>query len=393
MPNPYRTPVYVTYQSIHAHPGGAASVTAWVVQALRDDYDVRLATPDHSVNFPSIDDAYGTSLADAPVALHTLREPAVLRRVPARQLKSLRLAAAFRDPSLQADNNCLVINTANEMSFALPAVNYIHCPIRSSRTIADLYDGRDRILRNANNAVFKTISGFNWPDFRKSVCLANSKWTASAISRAYGIQAQVVYPPVTLPALANRRLADRSPGFVCVGRITPEKRVDEAIEVVGALRQAGHDVHLHIVGTVVGRYALGLRELAARRPYVTWHSALSRADLAALLSRHRFGLHLMRNEHFGMAVAEMATAGMQVMAHRSAGPLEILGTDYPLLVADANDAVRVAGNLLDHPERQSKALDYLARREVAELFTPMAFMRSMRQVAASAIAEGSNVAV
>ena len=155
--------------------------------------------------------------------------------------------------------------------------------------------------------------------------------------------------------------------------------------MVGELRRRGHDVHLHIVGSGTGSYADRIEALAAGRAHIRLHRGISRADLAGLLGRHRFGLHMMRNEHFGMAVAEMTAAGMLVFAHASAGPAEILGARSPLLFTDAEGAVRAAERLLRDPGLRDEIRAAVAARGIAEAYTPQAFMRSIRQVAAEAV--------
>lgn len=368
--------VYVTNQSLAEHVGGTSSVTAWVLQALAD-LDVWLATPAGKVDFARIDEMYGTSLAEASIGVHQLSLPGWARRTPAHMFKSLRLAASFRDPVLHRRDDRLVFNTANEMGFAGDAVNYVHCPIRHPRMISELFSGPERLIRLANNAAFRAVSGFDERNFRQARCLANSKWTASALRRTYGIDAQVVYPPVTRSAAAPRPFGDRAAGYVCLGRLTPEKRTHEAITVVDELHDRGHNVHLHIVGTGHGRYAASISAAAARRDYVTLHGHMPRIELEALLDEHKFGLHMMRNEHFGMAVAEMAAAGLLVLAHRSAGPMEILGSASPLLFADAAGAVAAADVLMKSVTLQEEMMADVSRVRAA--FAPEAFMLAVRE--------------
>jgi glycosyltransferase involved in cell wall biosynthesis len=376
---------YVTHQSLHDHMGGASSVTAWVLQALAEDFEVWLATPDLAIDFRRLDATYGTSLSRAGIRLHTLAIPEWLRRLPAGRMKSLRLALAFRDTIFRQQPDALIFNTANEMSFAGVSANYVHCPIRHPRMVTELCDGPQRWMRLANNAMFKTVSRFDEQGFRRSTCIANSKWTAAALRRTYGLTARVIYPPVVRPPGAPRPLQDRCPGFVCIGRITAEKRTHEAIDVVEELRGRGHDVHLHLVGTGAGRYARRVVMRAASSPHVLLHQDISRGKLADLLDQHRFGLHMMRNEHFGMAVAEMAVAGMLVLAHASAGPAEILGAGSPLLFADAGDAVTTAEALLRSPGLGEELAAGAAEQGVADALAPQAFMRSIRQAAREAL--------
>jgi glycosyltransferase involved in cell wall biosynthesis len=383
--NRARGRAYVTHQSLHDHMGGASSVTAWVLQALSRDYDVLLATPDPVVDFAALDAIYGTSLSQAGVGLRPLEIPRWLRRMPAGQAKSLRLAAAFRYAGFPEEQDVMIFNTANEMSFAGICANYVHCPIRHRRMVSELSSGPERWLRLANNAAFKMVSRFDEQRFRRSTCIANSEWTAAALRRTYGLRARVIYPPVVRPPRAPTPLPDRHPGFVCIGRLTPEKRTHEAVEVVEELRRRGHDVHLHLVGGGSGAYARRIETLAADRPHIRLHREISRAELADLLDRHRFGLHMMRNEHFGMAVAEMTAAGMLVFAHASAGPAEILGARSPLLFGDPGGAVNAAERLLRDRGLRDEVMAAVAARGIAEAFAPQTFMRSIRRAAAEAM--------
>ena len=114
-----------------------------------------------------------------------------------------------------------------------------------------------------------------------------------------------------------------------------------------------------------------------RRDYVTLHGHLPRSELEALLDEHKFGLHMMRNEHFGMAVAEMTAAGLLVLAHRSAGPMEILGSASPLLFADAAGAVTAAAVLMKSVTLQEEMMADVSRVRAA--FAPEAFMLAVRE--------------
>jgi glycosyltransferase involved in cell wall biosynthesis len=383
--NSSRITVYVTHQSLQGHPGGASAVTAWVLQALQRDFDVLLATPDEEVDFNYLDQAYGTSLATAQIGVHALPLPGWVRRIPESKLKSLRLAASFRNSELHRHGADLIFNTANEMSFLGPSINYVHCPIRHRGLVAELYQGRERWIRTMNNVAFKVIAHFNEQDFRRSVCIANSQWTADALLRLYGVKARVIYPPVTVPIRFPRPLHDRSYGYVCIGRISPEKRVHEAIEIIDSLHATDSAAHLHIVGTGGGPYFDRIQEEVRRRPYVKLHCGISRAELTSLLDEHRFGLHMMRNEHFGMAVAEMTAAGMLVIAHRSAGPMEILGPESPLLFAQTQQALQIAIRFHKSQMLQADIQAKIAERQIAESFSPEIFMSSVRQIAQETI--------
>jgi alpha-1,2-mannosyltransferase len=52
----------------------------------------------------------------------------------------------------------------------------------------------------------------------------------------------------------------------------------------------------------------------------------SRDDILEIFSQAKVAVHTMKNEHFGIAVVELMSAGIVTIAHKSAGPLyDIIG--------------------------------------------------------------------
>jgi hypothetical protein len=66
---------------------------------------------------------------------------------------------------------------------------------------------------------------------------------------------------------------------------------------------------------------------------------VTRDELRAAVASHRYGIHAMEEEHFGMGPAEILSAGCLLFAHDSGGPVEILGGEERLLLG----GVRVGG--------------------------------------------------
>jgi len=375
--------ILVTYQSLSDHEGGASSVTAWVLQALAEQYEVWLATPDPHLEWASLDRLYGTSLAQSEIRHYRLHTWKWLRRVPPRNLRSLRLASAYRDPIFRTDFDGLVFNMANEMTFRGVAISYVNCPIRHAGMVSELYEGHERWARIVNNYLFTKVSGYDANRFRKSICIADGEWVAAALRRHYGIESRIIHAPVVTAQRKPRSFEDRQNGYICVGRITSEKRTHEAIEIVDGLRAQGHDTHLHIVGPEsTSKYMRRIRELVATRPYVALDTNLSRLELLNLMNSHRFGLHMMRNEHFGLAVAEMAAAGVLVMAHRSAGPIEILGPKSGLLFDDKSEAAKIALQLQENDSFRRQVLFEEEKDSVEKRFGAHAFMEAIASVVA-----------
>ncbi len=81
-----------------------------------------------------------------------------------------------------------------------------------------------------------------------------------------------------------------------------------------------------------------LEALAATRPWFRIRYNLTRQELVQEVARHRYGIHTMENEHFGIAPAELQRAGCITFVHRSGGPMEIVGHRDELMFTDADEA-------------------------------------------------------
>ena len=154
----------------------------------------------------------------------------------------------------------------------------------------------------------------------------------------------------------------------------------EIIEILSRVREGGRPLHLHIIGTSEGdAYAAFIKTCVdANRSWVTMHENLPREELTQLVASHRYGIHAMEDEHFGMAVAEMVRAGCIVFAPNNGGPVEILGGDERLLYNSAQDAAQKIGMTMVKRERQKDLCEYLAPR--GELFSAQRFVHQIREL-------------
>jgi glycosyltransferase involved in cell wall biosynthesis len=172
--------------------------------------------------------------------------------------------------------------------------------------------------------------------------------------------------------------SERESGFVCVGRLSPEKRIDTIVDILRRVRAAGDEVDLHVVGVPDDRRHVRLvRRLA--REHADWlrvHINLSRPKLVQLVTRQRYGIHAMLDEPFGIAVAEMVRAGNIVFVPTTGGPAEIVGERPELRWSDADDAVAKIGAVVRDASRQSALRRHLAGR--AALFSAERFCTELR---------------
>jgi glycosyltransferase involved in cell wall biosynthesis len=217
----------------------------------------------------------------------------------------------------------------------------------------------------------------------------NSDWTGRLAWARYRIASRTVYPPVTSeasPIAWEARVSE----FVCVGRISPEKELERVLDVMTGVHARFGAVRLHVVGTADhrGYYEQIARRIRAAGDWVQLHENLSRAELLALMGRVRYGIHGMREEHFGMAPAEMVRAGCIVWVPDGGGQVEIVG-DARLTYGSLEDAVaKITGTLRDDAE-QARLRAHLATR--APLFSTERFVQQVRAAVAEA-AQGAAAA-
>ncbi len=189
--------------------------------------------------------------------------------------------------------------------------------------------------------------------------LAISRAVRTRVSDLYGIEAEVVHPPVDLdtegPAEA---VAGVEPGFfLCVSRLLPYKNVEAVVAAFGHLP----DRRLVVVGTGPLSAAIA----AAAPPNVTMAGLVSDAELRWLY-RSAAGLVAASYEDFGLTPLEAAGFGRPSAALRWGGFLDTIvegttGTFFdeprPPMIADAVERLATTGwdpaGLRDHAGRFS----------------------------------------
>jgi glycosyltransferase involved in cell wall biosynthesis len=284
----------------------------------------------------------------------------------------------------------VVIGVNCEADLGPRGIQYVHFPryedprLRGERFPRDpgalKWYHRSAALMRLYFRACAVASGYSMERMQRNLTLVNSNWTGGYFRKVHGSDPVTVYPPVCndFPDVA---WAQRESGFVCVGRISPEKRLEMIVGILAAVRQRGHDVRLHIAGVHDDKQAYfdSIQALQARHAdWITLHIDLARSALATLLAQQRYGIHGMQGEHFGMAVAEMVNAGCIVFVPNEGGQVEIIGDEANLIYRDPDDAVDKIDALLRDPLRQDAARAHLAQRR--NLFSSEAFTHEIRAI-------------
>lgn len=362
--------------------GGAHAVAAWALQALRDVAEVTLVTWT-AVDLERVNRYYGTALKPRDFRLQ-LPSPAARRLAgvlpgPAYLLRMAVLLRRCRQLDRQQPFDVL-LSTFNEVDFGRRGIQYIHAP-------QALAGGRQepsrsapaRLALAAYERLCTRLAGSPGSGVEANLTLVNSSFIAEQVRAAYAMPAIVLHPPVP-GGFPDTPWQERIDGFVWVSRFHPSKRLAEVVEIVERLRTRGHDLRLTIVGTPNHRSdeAEARRLAAGRAGWLSLHTGIDRAELVPLMARHRYAIHAMPGEHFGIVVAEYLRAGCIPFVHARGGPVEIVGGESRLTFTDVDDAVSTIDRVLRDAELQ---LDLRSRlRQRRDLYSEERFAREIRDV-------------
>jgi glycosyltransferase involved in cell wall biosynthesis len=133
-----------------------------------------------------------------------------------------------------------------------------------------------------------------------------------------------------------------------------------AIELVSKLRDRGHDTHIHIAGPQGdSKYSDRILAQADRCSFIHYEGKLPRKEYIDLIRSHRYGIHAMPNEHFGITVAEMVAGGCVPIVPNDGGQTEIVNNNENLLYADFDEAIERLDTLLSSPALEQDLRDEL----------------------------------
>lgn len=386
-----RARVLVIYPRI-AHGGGDA-VTAWLLEALCERYDVCLgclAIPDYS----QVNMRFGTSLQEDNIVHFVMPRWMQHIRLPFQHSGYLLLHALLsRFAHMLARDHTidLFISTFNETGLPSPAIQYVHAPsfgplhnddwkpFRWYQKIPGVMQGYKQLIYLIGGSSLRTIN--------QNTTLVNSAFTARQYAALFDSPSEIIYPPVSGTAIPSPWM-DKKDQIVCSGRFSPEKQHFLVLDLIAQVRATGHLLDLIFVGTTgdASAYVAALEEhCLPHADWVTIYKDVERPHLLSILNESRYGIHALREETFGIAVAEMQRAGSIVFVPDKTGPAEIVGDEPHQVYATPSDAIHKIVHVLKTVDLQ-KTLHIRARSR-ASLYTTTRFMNEMQDIVARCLSE------
>lgn len=371
--------------------GGSEAAVLWTIEALKHDYDVTLISMG-SVDLERLNAYYGTSLGSGDFNTQRVTLPWGMRSTS--KFSALKGRFLQRYVRRVADEFDVLISGYGAMDFGKPGVQIIadfsfvdewRLELHPTFRTRGAWFYGDTWMRRAYLGLCNRIATLNPEAWKQNVTLANSAWTADRLLKRLGITSRVVYPPLkgeTPRILGN----NREMGFICLGRVSPEKCVHSVIEILRRVRERGHNVHLHVLGGVDNSdYGRTVQRLTQQHREWVWLEGWVHGEQKRnLLTGHSFGINACHSEAFGVAVAEMVLAGCVVFVPNGGGQVEIV--DHPTLIfASEDDAVEKIVSVLSNEAEQEKLRAHL--KQTSQAFSVEHFTKSMRQVVIQFLAQ------
>lgn len=165
----------------------------------------------------------------------------------------------------------------------------------------------------------------------------NSSWTDNHIKSMWGkCRVTKIYPPCDTSDIMDKVSLEtpRKNILVSFAQFRPEKQHDLQLAIwKESLLSLPKDAKFVMVGATRGRedelLVEKLRqqaEILGIKDTVEFMINRSREDILKLFAESKVAIHTMKEEHFGISIVEMMSAGLITIAHDSAGPkMDIIG--------------------------------------------------------------------
>ncbi|MEA5469237.1 glycosyltransferase [Spirulina sp. 06S082] len=352
--------------------GGAEAVGLWILEALKEDYDLTLFTLT-DIDLDEMNSMYGTQLTKDclkirvvfDVKFRKLIHFLIVNNELAKILFFHIFIRVFKKHCSEYD---LPISGYNATDLGKKGIQYIHW-----------------IKVIEGNALAHKISDFSLSSLKNNVCLVNSRVVGETVKDVYGCESTVVYPPVVLE-VQDIPWESKENAFICSGRLAEAKEPHRVIEILKQVRDRGFEIKLYLTGGGGGTYAVGYQRrlyktIAENSDWITLYQNLPYSEYVKVLTRCKYGIHY-KMEPFGISIAEMVKAGAITFVRRQGGQVEIVGSENEeLLFSNPNEAVEKIVSVLSDRPRQESLVKILQQRN--SLFSTTKFKEEIQQAIAN----------
>ena len=346
----------------HFKWGGGEAVCVWIIHALKDTFDIDLIVTEKDVTIHRINKFYETHFGEHDFNINNIIFP-----IRGYLLQSHLTQRYFKNNSNKYD---FAISTNNEMDFGEKGIQYIHYPILKKK--------KKGILKKLYKKFVFSFSKYQFKSMQHNLTLTNSLWTKRQIKKVYNIESKVLYPSLVdeFP-LINRE--EKQEGFVCIGRITPTKELEKVIDILSEVKKKFPSITLNIMGYIENKeYFKKIKSMVNEKSdWIKIRTNLSRNEIKKSIIKYKYGIHGMKNEHFGIVIVEMIKGGIIPFVADDGGQMEIVD-DENLIYRDKEDAVKKIEKVLESNLLQKRILEKLQKQD--KKFSKEVFIGQIKEI-------------
>jgi len=383
------------YYSFSFALGGGEYLPLAFIAALQKMGNLTVAV-DQASNFERSYRAFGTDLG---IDLSRLK---IVQVTPPdydpRRHNVLASLRRFRRLKQLARRSDLCISAASIMDFGKPAHHFINMLAFGDDAFTAFVNGKSsragggtmaKAKRFFSNSILRPILGMR--SKRSIICdrrqhiYPNSRYVEKLMKSFYGpFNSKVFYPPTLFEA--EQAAAARDPlKVVYIGRIIPEKRIEDLVAIVEKARAVtGLDITFHVAGRLdqTPSYGRKLDTMAKERDWLRFVGALYGEEKARFLTSGSYAIHAERDEAFGISIAEYLSSGLIPIVPDEGGTPEIV--DSPALTYRTNeDAAQILAHLLSDASFRENQRRHCVER--AKLFSREAYLERQGKLLAEIV--------
>jgi alpha-1,2-mannosyltransferase len=318
----------IVHISLNAR-GGAERLAISTIKALSSmGIDIELHTFEKP-DLPSISQTYGESIE--------------------KDVKKIRTLNIFESSSKRKYD--ITINTHGDM---LPffqknfgknnAIIYCHFPMAGY--LLDCHDNDytnmvetlslSHLTPECRSGYFRGIKNSYRKMLSNCTVITNSEFSRKAISKSYGVESRVLYPPVDVDTFRREALPSgvRDDSILVLSRFHPSKKIENAIRLAYLLKHNNVGDRMEIVGNISAgyiryyNYLCHLVKFYKLEQYVRFEVNVKFERLLDLMRRAKAYVHPLPGEPFGISTVEAMGAGIVPVVPNLGGHAEFVPLRY-----------------------------------------------------------------
>jgi glycosyltransferase involved in cell wall biosynthesis len=330
--------------------GGSEACALQIVDALKNEYDVSLATMGN-IDLESLNNCYNTNINKNDINIISFLIPCIFKK----KFDALRSYKLARFCKRNADRYDLIISSYNIMDFGKKGLQFIG-DLSFDDNLRRKFDSEPKknkkyfyhksFLRSFYLKLRQLLFNESKDGWKKNITISNSNWCAEILYKVYKIKSSVIYPPV-ISKFSSIEWKDKESRFLYFGRISSEKQIEKIIEIIKIVRKDIVGLKLDIVGRKDDETYFNIikNKCLENSDWCFLKDPVYGQEKLDFISKYKFGISARENEPFGISIAEMVKAGCIVFVPSGGGQTEIVENE-DLIYHSFDDAIYKIKNVL-----------------------------------------------